>query len=111
MFKLTSVGHWLERSFWPLFGAYVLILLYIVLSYFQEQRPVVNIDFYKQLCLKQLSVVGTIGGSALILKVLGKARTASLVLWIPATLAVGMLVITLGVCLFLAILFIFFGNK
>lgn len=101
----------LEKSFWPLVGSYSLYIFYKIYSYFTGLKYVVNKEIYNQAFMEKMLTVGVILGAALIFKLWGKTRIASLVLGVPATITVVTALIIVGAWLFLAIALILFGKS
>ncbi|MBK9256510.1 MAG: hypothetical protein IPM42_13565 [Saprospiraceae bacterium] len=108
---LEYIKNLLEKSFWPLMGCYVLYFIYQIYSYFYGVKYVVDKQFYNNWFMGKMVTVGLIVGVAMILKIWGKTRIASLILGVPAVITTGTFLIIMAVWLFLALAFILFGKS
>lgn len=108
---ITWIKSILDKIFWPLVCIYILYLLFKLYQYFSGMKYVVDKDFYNQFYVNQFLVVFVIMAFGLILKIWGQDKIASLTLAIPAGITFVMTLLTLLVWIFLAIVFILFGNK
>jgi len=100
----------LEKIFWPLIVCYALYLVYQIYSYYEEKESFMDKVYFENMYRAKFSSIALILAAALIFKVTGKVRIASLILAVPAIITVGTFIIVMLVVAFLAILFILFGN-
>ncbi|MGB4960910.1 MAG: hypothetical protein WBO36_15620 [Saprospiraceae bacterium] len=86
-------------------------IIYQIYNYVHGLKYVVNKDIFDNMFIVKMIGVGIIAGLAIILKILGKERIASLVLGVPAAITVSIFIVSVLAFLLLAIVFILFGNK
>ncbi|MBK7812775.1 MAG: hypothetical protein IPI50_16370 [Saprospiraceae bacterium] len=100
----------LEKIFWPLIVCYALYLVFEIYSYYDEKESFMDKVYFENMYQAKFLTLALILAAALIFKVTGKVRIASLILVIPAIITVGTFLIVMLVIAGLAILFILFGN-
>jgi len=108
---IEILKNFLNKSFWPFLGCYVLYIIYNICSYFTGLKHVVNKEIYDHWFFLKMLLIGCILGAAFILKLWGKTRIASLVIGIPALITIITFIIIVTVWLFLALVFILFGKS
>ena len=108
---IATIKKWGDRGFWPLVLCYGLYLIYAFFSYYEALKYIPGKAFLEGLFLRKLTIVAFIVLTAAALKLSGKTRLATFILGVPAAVVLGTLLIALAVVAFLAILFIFFGEK
>ena len=87
--------------------AYILLQLYL---YFNNQKYVIDKEFYYNLYAAKFAAVGVIIGLAFLLKLFGKNRTAGILLAIPAFITLGIFLLAISGWLFFAAAMILFGK-
>ena len=92
-------------------GCYGLYFIYQIASYFYGVKYVVDKQIYDTWLMGKMLIVGLIVGLAMIFKMWGKTRIASLIMGVPTVIKIGTFLIILAVWLFLALAFILFGKS
>ena len=92
-------------------GCYGLYFIYSILSYYYGLKYVVNKDIVDTMFMEKMIVVGIIVGIAVLLKIWDKVRLANILLGVPVGITVFIFIVSVLAILFLAIVFILFGNK
>ncbi|MBK9270127.1 MAG: hypothetical protein IPM48_00895 [Saprospiraceae bacterium] len=100
----------LERIFWPLICLYFIYLLYKLYDYYNGLKYPVNKEFYDHLFKEWALIVCVVLAAAFLFKLTGHKKLASLILAVPAVIFGSILLLSLLIVAFLAILFILFGN-
>lgn len=98
------------KMFWPLIIGYGLYILYQIYSYYNDMKLVVDKEFFKDLYITKFIGVGLIIALAVLFKLWGKTKVASLILGVPAIITITFTLLTILIWVFLAVVMIAFGK-
>jgi len=108
---ITNFKTVIDKSFWPLFFLYGLLLMYLLYQYFTAKSVTVDMLFYKQGYAIMMIPVGAVLLVGLIIRPCGFWKVSNWILALPVILAIGYFVITVAIMIFLAVVFILFGKS
>jgi hypothetical protein len=100
-----------DKLFWLLTGLYIIFFVVKFVQYFSGIKYVSDLTIYQHMFLKQTITTASVLGAAFLLKVWGYQKAGSLVLAVPAGIYIVKSLLIFLVWLFLAVVFILFGNK